>query len=191
MDAKIYMDVFTSIDVNGFIIRASQTEDSTGTVLRVHLLCEKMIEAWVCASTGFAQLFDDDGNQLLIECSSKLKLAKNTGLPEGLCKAFKVINTLRNDVAHNPSRQDIPDTKISSIRAHLDNHLKSKNKDLTEKHYIQTSSDKGDEVKYVTFDSAEPSNKQKLCLALSIIVGEMTVEVASRNKKWDNDFRQK
>ena len=191
MDAKIYMDVFTSIDVNDFVIKASQTDDSTGTVLRVHLLCEKMVEAWVCASTGFPQLFDDDGSQLLIECSSKLKLAKNTGLPDGLYKAFKVINTLRNDIAHNPSRQEIPDSKIASIRSNLDNHLGSKGKELTGKHYIKTFNESGEYLGYATFDSEESSNKLKLSLALNIIVGEMAVEVSSRNKKWDNDFRQK
>jgi hypothetical protein len=185
------MDVFTSIDVNDFVIKASQTDDSTGTVLRVHLLCEKMVEAWVCASTGFPQLFDDDGSQLLIECSSKLKLAKNTGLPDGLYKAFKVINTLRNDIAHNPSRQEIPNSKIASIRSHLDNHLGSKGKELTGKNYIKTFNENGEYLGYATFDSEESSNKLKLSLALNIIVGEMAVEVSSRNKKWDNDFRQK
>jgi hypothetical protein len=185
------MDVFTSIDVNDFVIKASQTDDSTGTVLRVHLLCEKMVEAWVCASTGFPHLLDDDGSQLLIECSAKLKLAKNTGLPVSLYKAFKVINTLRNDIAHNPSKQEIPDNKIASLRSNLDNHLRLKGKELTGKHYIKTFDENGDDLAYVTFDSEEPSNKLKLSLALNIIVGEMAVEVASRNKKWDNDFRQK
>jgi len=191
MNAKIYMDVFTSIDVNSFVIKASQTEDTTGAVLRVHLLCEKMIEAWVCAATGFEQLFDDDGNQLLMECNTKLKLAKNTGMPEGIYKALKVINSLRNDVAHNPSKQEIPDGRIASIRSHLDNHLSSVGRALTAKQYINTFNDKGDELAFVTFDSEEPSNKLKLCLALNIIVGEMTIVVASKNKVWDNDFRQK
>ncbi|MCH9267717.1 hypothetical protein [Pantoea ananatis] len=191
MDARIYMNVFTSIELNDFIIKASQTEDTVGTVLRVHLVCEKMIEGWICGTIRVENFFIDDGKQIIIDCNTKIKLARNAGMPDSLCKAFKAINALRNDIAHNPTLQQIPDAKIESIRAHLDNHLAAKGKPLSENHYIKTSNSSSHELANVTFQSQEPSNKLKLCLALNILVGEVVSEVAARNKNWDNDFRQK
>lgn len=49
MNTRIFMDYYHEIDFPSLFARAVESDDDVGTTLRIHLLCERMVEAWICA----------------------------------------------------------------------------------------------------------------------------------------------
>lgn len=81
MNTRIFMDYYHEIDFPSLFARAVESDDDVGTTLRIHLLCERMVEAWICACCDCQDLFGRDKNKLLIECNTKISMAGNTGIP--------------------------------------------------------------------------------------------------------------
>ncbi|HIC4093196.1 TPA: hypothetical protein ACW4YN_000833, partial [Salmonella enterica] len=50
-----------------------QSEDDIGVVLRLHLVTEKIIEAWCCAASNNVNFFDGFGENLTMSYAAKLK----------------------------------------------------------------------------------------------------------------------
>lgn len=191
MDARVFMDYYTAIDVNDLFLKAATIDDDVGTTLRLHLLSERLIESWICACCNNPGLFGEGKNRVLVECSAKIEMAINLGLPENLGKAFKVLNSLRNDIAHNPTKHSIPDSRIQSFAEKTDNHLRLSSEETLSKRYVTVNDQHGDEVTTVTLDSDGSQNRLKLCLIFSVLMQEMVRFVASKHdKRWDNDFSQ-
>ena len=65
MNARIFMDYYHEIDFPSLFARAVESDDDVGTTLRIHLLCERMVEAWICACCDCQDLFGRDKNKLL------------------------------------------------------------------------------------------------------------------------------
>lgn len=183
MNLAIFQDTLYSIDVNDFVLKAAQTDDLIGAVLRLHLVGEKIIEAWICAASGFSNFFLEDKNkQFIIECDIKLKIAKNMGLPKSLCTTLKTLNSLRNSIAHDPKLQDIEPKKIDSMMEGLRNHLNDNGKRSLKDQRIKISNPSKTGYVEVGFDTNDISNKIKLSLILNILVGEIHKEVAALAK---------
>lgn len=191
MDARIFMNYYTSIDLNGLLLKAATIDDDTGTTLRIHLLCERLVEAWICACSGNAYVFGDDAKRLRMECSSKIEMAKNFGLPSDICEAIGVINSLRNDIAHNVSKQEIPDSRIQSIAAKTSNHIAKTNEKPLDNCYITIFDENGNEQETVTLKSESSKNRLKLYLIFGEILRHVMLVIAKKHSgKWDNDFSQ-
>ncbi|KAA5961010.1 MULTISPECIES: hypothetical protein [Pantoea] len=191
MDARVFMEYYTAIDVNDLLLKAATIDDDVGTTLRLHLISERLIESWICACCNNAGLFGQDKNRVLVECSAKIEMAINLGLPEHLGKAFKVLNSLRNDIAHNPIKNSIPDSRIQSFAEKTDNHIRLSSDVTLSKRYVTVNSPDGNEVATVTMASDSSQNRLKLCLIFSVLMQEMMKFVASKHdKQWDNDFSQ-
>lgn len=116
MNARIFMDYCNEIDIASLFSRAALSDDDLGTTLRLHLICERMVEAWICACYDCPELFGNDKNKVLIECNDKITMAGNLGIPPEMVKSLKTINSMRNDLAHNPSMQNILDSRIQSLK---------------------------------------------------------------------------
>lgn len=52
-------------------------------------------------------------------------MAGNLGIPPELMKSLKTINSMRNDLAHNPSIQSIADSRIQSLKDTLTEYFKT------------------------------------------------------------------
>ena len=127
MNFNIYMEIAGDDKFNQSFIEASASSDAIGIVLRMHLMCELLAEAWACAACNQKDLFVDGEQTIRIECDAKLKLARNLGMPKPLYNAMKVINKVRNKFAHQPS-SIITEAEICSI---ADNLLNMPNHDMS------------------------------------------------------------
>ncbi|MED5024751.1 hypothetical protein [Pseudomonas aeruginosa] len=75
---------------------AAETEDEVGTVLRMHLTFEGMLEVLL-------EMYRTEENKQYLEgnlFNEKLKLAVALGLPIAMAKVATQINKIRNNIAH-------------------------------------------------------------------------------------------
>ncbi|AUV26652.1 hypothetical protein HV265_08775 [Citrobacter sp. RHBSTW-00678] len=114
MNFYVFMNVAQFDVVPDSMIQIMSTTDNIGAVLRSHLICEQLAEAWVCGICNNENVFGTADDRVKIECNAKLKVARNLGLPIPLYNAMKRLNTLRNLFAHT-HQADISDNVIASI----------------------------------------------------------------------------
>jgi len=92
-----------------------ESEDDIGVVLRLHLVTEKIIEAWCCAASNNSHFFDGFGESLTMSYAAKLKLASNFGLNDFSYKELKEINRIRNARSHQIDNSKITDQEIQKL----------------------------------------------------------------------------
>lgn len=81
-------------------------KDDLLVVLRIHLMCENLLEAWICASIGESDFFVHP-KELRLTFSNKLGIAYNLKLPKPAYDFFKKINQVRNKFSHKIEHRDI------------------------------------------------------------------------------------
>ncbi|EOD1046651.1 hypothetical protein ACT555_004626 [Citrobacter amalonaticus] len=192
MNARIFMDYCHAIDVPSLLSRATLSDDDTGTALRLHLLCERMVEAWICSCCDCVELFGSDKNKVRIDCDAKIAMAGNLGIPSELVKTLKTFNSLRNDLAHNPSIEEIPNSRIQSMKDSLNSYLvKFPDEEPLEKTRVGFIGDDEKTISEHSFNSNETPNRLKLCLIFAKIMKLLFKQVAANHKgNWDNQFSQ-
>lgn len=190
MDARIFMDHCSGINISDLLIKATSIDDDIGTTLRVHLLCERLVESWICAHCSCLELFGTEKERVKIECDAKIALAANLGLPKQIAKTLKTINSLRNDIAHNSDKQEIPDARIQSMSASMGDYLLSVGEDIN-KAFVTINDAQGNEVETVTLSSDNSKNRLKLCLIFGQVISATLMLIVSRHSgNWDNNFSQ-
>lgn len=115
MNKQMFINKVNEIGVNKLLIQAIQTEDDIGAVLRIHLLSERLSEAWICAACDADNFFGEGNYSVRINCSDKFKLARNLGVPDELYSALKMINSIRNNLAHGSGHNLISDESIDKL----------------------------------------------------------------------------
>ncbi|KAB0317230.1 hypothetical protein F6W79_19840 [Vibrio diabolicus] len=104
---EVYTSVMSSVDVQEeFLSIISDVKDDLTTVLRLHLLCEIQLEAYICASVDREHFFTKPMT-LSVTYNVKNKMALNLGLLEDAHSAFDVINKIRNKFSHSISKKEI------------------------------------------------------------------------------------
>lgn len=190
MDARIFMEHYNGVDVSSLLIKASTVDDDIGTTLRVHLLCERLIESWICAHCECQNLFGGDKDRVRVECDSKIAMAVNLGLPKQIAKTLKTINSLRNDIAHNSDKIGIPDARIQSMSTTMGEYLASIGENINEQS-IMINNEDGSEIETVSLISDSTKSRLKLCLIFGLVMRAITKLVASKHSKgWDNNFAE-
>ncbi|MCL6325000.1 hypothetical protein [Pectobacterium polaris] len=121
MNIQSFINHYGNIDIAPAMIAIARSEDDLGVVLRVHLLCEKFLEAWICGITGYDNLFVEapQSGDFNMEFFQKLKMCQLTGLPDNAYRAMKKINDVRNSFAHRISTRSIQNGDIDSISHHV------------------------------------------------------------------------
>ncbi|MFE8048137.1 hypothetical protein [Brenneria goodwinii] len=121
MNIQSFINYYGTIGMAQPMIKIANSEDDLGVVLRIHLLCEKFLEAWICGITGHDNLFIEapQTGDFKMEFSQKLKMCQLTGLPESAYKSIKKINDIRNSFAHRLSVTAIQDSEIDSVHHHV------------------------------------------------------------------------
>lgn len=89
-------------------------DDDILTILKIHLLCEHLIEAWICSKTNQETLFLEP-MKINMNFSTKLKLARNMGLQKEIYELISKINSIRNKFAHNLSETIISNKDIQDM----------------------------------------------------------------------------
>lgn len=190
MNAEIFMNYYTEIDIPDLMERAMVSEDDIGSVLRIHLLCERMIEAWICAHCSCPTFFGAGDSKVRIECSDKIAMAYNLGMDRRLYSTFKTINSLRNALAHNPNQQSIPAPKIQSMAATLGEYMREHGEDISQVR-VATFAPDGAQTLEISLASDNSHNRMKLYLIFGSLMRHVAKVVASNHTgRWDNDFSQ-
>lgn len=118
MNAKLFDEIFTLNEQTwARLLSTMLSDDDIGVVLRVHLLTEKMLEAWSCAASNNPKLFEGFGESLTMSYAAKLKLAQNFGLNEFSYKELKMINRIRNTRSHQIDNAEVTDSEIQKMIA--------------------------------------------------------------------------
>ncbi|HHA2284403.1 TPA: hypothetical protein ACOEAZ_000446 [Enterobacter asburiae] len=192
MNARIFLEHCYAIDVPSLLIKAALSDDDVATALRLHLLCERMVEAWICARCDCVNTFGNDKNKVRIECDAKIAMAGNLGIPSELVKTLKTFNSLRNDLAHNPSIQVIPNSRIQSMRDSINSYLvKLPNQNPLDITRIELSTAEETTPREYSFDSEQTPNRLKLCMIFDKLMNSLLRHIAINHKgKWDNKFAQ-
>ena len=100
-----------------------QSEDDIGVVLRLHLVTEKIIEAWCCAASNNVNFFDGFGENLTMSYAAKLKLATNFGLNEFSEITNEEINKLITLISKGDQRELIENPKFGILIGDKGIHL--------------------------------------------------------------------
>ncbi|MDG2941163.1 hypothetical protein [Exercitatus varius] len=164
------------------LILAVQTEDIIGTVLRLHLFCEKTIEAYICGMCNQEQLLGynlSNNDKFIIDFSIKLKMAKSIGLPQKLYKVLSKLNLIRNAIAHVKD-VDIPKNHLQSAKTMLIDYLKEKDSSIHINQYgLELNNDDGSPMYKRTFGDNDLSNKD-LFIVISVNVIHEIAQIAAK-----------
>ncbi len=112
MDIKLFHEAFRSKKANFQFIKATTSDDDIGTVLRIHLYLERVLEAWVACATENKDIF---AGKINISFSTKLQLAKNFGMPLDISSALETINTIRNKFSHSIENDELTEENIIKL----------------------------------------------------------------------------
>ena len=118
MDKRIFHKLFGSVSVGGAIVSSFESEDDIGVVLRIHLITEAFLEAFICAAVGNEKIFDNSKSDAIffkLNYHSKLGLAYKLGLPVPAYKVLEKLNSLRNKLAHRIDEVIISDNVIATM----------------------------------------------------------------------------
>ncbi|WP_368893577.1 hypothetical protein [Kluyvera ascorbata] len=116
MNANLFMSMFMGNEQTWARMNSTlASEDDIGVVLRIHLLTEKMLEAWCCGASNNPSFFDGFGESLSMSYMAKLKLASNFGLSSFSYNELKLINKIRNARSHQIDNAAITDAEINSL----------------------------------------------------------------------------
>lgn len=147
-----------------------KSEDDIGVVLRLHLLTEKIIEAWCCAASDNPKFFEGFGENLTISYTAKLKLASNFGLNDFSYHELKEINRIRNARSHQIDNAQITDQEIKKMITHIGN---GGQKDLIESDRFGIMVD-GHKV---FLNKPGISNREKFIAILAGIINRITRQI--------------
>lgn len=178
MNVFIFANHFTSINISDLYLKAMLMDDDIGTTLRLHLISERIVESWICASCGYDSVFVNKKNPVKIDAIEKINMAMNMGFPTGAGRAFQVLNALRNDIAHNPLKSSIPDSRIQSLAEITNNYLIDSGWKPLKDRKAEIFDEKGNLQTTITIKS-NCANRLKLCFIFSQILA-VIIELAAK-----------
>lgn len=122
MNLFIFRKLFDTDSVSNAIIASSDSTDDLGVVLRLHLVTESFLEAFICSAIRKEDLFENDpkdGRAFKLNYFKKLEFASRFGLPQPTFKALDKLNQLRNNLAHKIQNDFIENSVIDSLSSHI------------------------------------------------------------------------
>lgn len=78
------------------LVKMVETEDDVGCVLRSHLVLEQFLNVYVSDRVGVKNFF----SEMRLRFSDKLNIAERLGLNYEIFAALKMLNRIRNNIAH-------------------------------------------------------------------------------------------
>ncbi|HBR2823844.1 TPA: hypothetical protein L9Q99_005184 [Klebsiella pneumoniae] len=95
--------------------------DQLSTVLVLHMVCEKILEKWIEASSNNKGFFS---NSVSLTFNNKLIIANNFSLPVECFKFMKTLNSIRNKFAHDIHKTEVSDSEIDMLYNSLSEVIK-------------------------------------------------------------------
>lgn len=138
------------------------TDDDILAILKIHLLCEHLIEAWICSKVNQENLFIEP-IKINMNFSTKLKLARNMSLQKEIYSLFNKINSIRNKFAHNLSQTIISNKDIEDLKNIISNNTLFVNA-------LKMSFHRSDKEEEYNIQNASTPNRVKLCILYFCVV---------------------
>lgn len=176
MDTFIFRKLFDQNSVTNAIIASTESEDDLGVVLRLHLVTETFLEAFICSGIKNETLFStapDAGRHFKLNYFKKLEFAAKLGLPLSSFKALEKLNTLRNNLAHRIQTDFIDDSIIESLSSHV-RTIDGDTPILLNEEQAEFFNEDGSQRAYYTFNSTSTPNRVKLIMLVSSLIRRTT-----------------
>lgn len=154
------------------IIEIIDDNETISATLCIHLVCEKLLEAWICGVCNKDNFFYLGDDRIIVDFSAKLKIAQALELPEPICKAISKINKIRNTIAHNQNIKGIEQKDFDSLASLLDNFLYENELKIIEKQ-IEIFDKKTSAKKMYIYKNTETPDKIKLLMVLLCLIDKI------------------
>ncbi|HHA1471900.1 TPA: hypothetical protein ACOEAJ_003070 [Enterobacter kobei] len=181
MNPAIFIKIFGEVDISKLFLSIDQNEDELGSVLRVHLLCERLLDAWIAAHLDRENLFENSAGEKIKFNPSygmKLGLAKKLGMNAGLCSCLQTINKIRNSFAHRYDCAPLLDKDMHTMASILKEiPLPGKVKCVDDVDFKIIDSC-GQEIKSYGFNDEKTPNRIRLTIIFSNILARVVTVVA-------------
>lgn len=178
MNADVFRSIFGNSVITETIISCSESQDDLGVVLRLHLVTENFLEAFISGTVNKKDMFSTvskNDEKLRLSYSQKLCLAWKLGLPLPAFKALKKFNTLRNDLAHQIQTNFIDESIIESMTTHVMNIDGDTDYPLIEES-AQFFSKDGDASPVYNLNSPTTPGRIKLMIVISALIRRTTLK---------------
>ncbi|HEM6735048.1 TPA: hypothetical protein U2L42_001908 [Citrobacter amalonaticus] len=186
MNPAIFVKIFGKVDISKLFLAIDQNEDELGSVLRIHLMCERLLDAWIAAHLDNDNLFQNSASEKIKfnpSYAMKLGLAKKLGLHEGLCSCLQTINKIRNSFAHRYDCDPLSERDMHSMAGILkDISLPEKVKSVDDVDFTIIDND-GQETKRYSFNDEKTPNRIRLTIIFANILARILSIVGENLKK--------
>lgn len=170
MNTFIFRKLFDSDSVTNAMIASTESKDDLGVVLRLHLITETFLEAFICSAIKNESLFSTEGGRpFKLNYYKKLEFAAKLGLPQSSFKALDKLNTLRNNLAHQIQTDFINDSIIESLSSFVRNIDGDATLPLHEEMAEFFNEDGSQRARY-SFKSTDTPNRVKLIILVSSLI---------------------
>lgn len=176
MNFEIFQTLFGRQSVANALISSSESSDEIGVVLRMHLVTESFLEAFICAAVNNADMFSTESTDkvvLRLNYQSKLGLALKLGLPLPAYKAMERLNTMRNKLAHRIENELIDEAVLESLSTYAKSIQCGENHRLSEEGAEFFNADGSSRSVHKLSDPATP-NRIKLMIIISALIRRAT-----------------
>jgi len=176
MNFEIFQTLFGRQSVANALISSSESSDEIGVVLRMHLVTESFLEAFISAAVNNVDMFSAEPTDkviLRLNYQSKLGLALKLGLPLPAYKAMDRLNTMRNKLAHRIDNELIDESVLESLSTHVKSIQCGESHHLSEEGAEFFNSDGSSRSVHKLSDPATP-NRIKLMIIISALIRRAT-----------------
>jgi len=176
MNFEIFQTMFGHQSVANALISSSESSDDIGVVLRMHLVTESFLEAFICAAVNNADMFSTepaDKVVLRLNYQSKLGMALKLGLPLPAYKAMERLNTMRNKLAHRIDNELIDESVLESLSTHAKSIQCDEGHRLSEESAEFFNADGSSRGVHKLSDPSTP-NRIKLMIIISALIRRAT-----------------
>ncbi|MDE9448174.1 hypothetical protein KKJ04_22405, partial [Xenorhabdus bovienii] len=66
MKTQIFADQIGELNLPELSLQAVLTDDIIGSILRIHLMCEQLLESWICAACNQKNFFGNGKDRIRI-----------------------------------------------------------------------------------------------------------------------------
>lgn len=184
MNFYLFKAIFGTGPVPDKMISASLSEDDLGVLLRVHLISEHFLQAFISAAINKGNLYygeTEDKEKSKRGFFSKLETARGLGLPEPTFSALKVINLARNESVHQIENDSIKSDLIEAIEAFSNQLTEHTDIDLN-KHVMQTFDEHGQPLAIYEYNNPATPMRVKLLISYSCLI-RRTLETLGLNPR--------
>ncbi|EOL8949898.1 hypothetical protein ACM92B_002458 [Cronobacter dublinensis] len=186
MNPLIFIRIFGEVDISKLIFSIDQNGDELGSVLRVHLLCERLLDAWIAAQLDREDLFENSAGEKIKfnpGFGMKLGLAKKLGMNAGLCSCLHTINKIRNSFAHRYDCEPLLDKDMQKMASILKGiPLPGKVKTLDDVDF-KIFDNSGKEITSYYFNDKSTPNRIRLIIIFSNILARVVTSVGEELNK--------